>query len=142
METSEEGLKFIEKNEGLSLRVYNDRGHKAVGYGHDLISGEYYPDGITQEKAQELLKSDVSKWEKAINSYNLPLTQCQFDSLCDFTHNLGVGSLSKLLAHGLFAIPVQMIRWDHVDENGKMVESPGLLTRRRAEAEMFNKVSG
>ena len=49
MKTSQNGLNLIEHSEGLSLTVYVDNGKPAIGYGHELLAGESYPDGITQE---------------------------------------------------------------------------------------------
>jgi peptidoglycan L-alanyl-D-glutamate endopeptidase CwlK len=135
MKTSDAGIKFIEKNEGLRLVVYLDAGKPCIGYGHDLLPDEVYPNGITMATAQLLLDKDLGQWENAVNACNLPLTQSQFDVLVDFTHNLGVGALHQLLSHGLDQVPTQLERWDHVGG----AENAGLLFRRKAEAAMWQE---
>ena len=136
MKTSEAGIEFIEKREGLRLSQYLDNGHQCIGYGHDLLPGESYPNGISTLTAQLILEEDVEKCEQAINAYGVPLTQNQFDALVDFTFNLGVRSLWELLAHGLSQVPEQLPRWMH--ENGKV--STELLDRRQAEVKLFKQV--
>jgi lysozyme len=137
MKTSDNGLNLIEQNEGLVLHVYDDNGKRAVGYGHDLLPSEHFPNGITTLQAQLLLAEDVEKWENAINSFHLTLTQNQFDALVDFTHNLGIGKLAKLLSHGLQEVPNQLPRWKYKEVKGQMVEDAGLLARREKEVALW-----
>ena len=138
LNTSEAGLGFIEKNEGLAITIRNDVGHQMIGYGHDLtpaeISAGKWKGGITMLDAALLLEEDVAKWDAAINAHHLALAQSQHDALADFTHNLGVGSLNQLLAHGVDQVPSQLLRWDH---EGSTVVA-GLLARRQAEVAMWN----
>lgn len=74
----------------------------------------------------------------------VPLTQNPFDALVDFTFNLGERALARstllrLLNAGKHDYAAeQFLALDHV--NGLMV--PGLLRRRRAEMELFNKGAG
>jgi len=79
--------------EGLRLKVYLDVvGIPTIGYGHVLLPGESFPNGITKVEAVELLRKDMSKAEKAINDWvNVPLTQNQFDALCSLVFNIGTG---------------------------------------------------
>ena len=64
-----------------------------------------------------------------------------FDALVCFTYNLGSANLGastllKLLNKKLYAqVPAQFLRWSKA--GGKVL--PGLLRRRRAEAELFRK---
>lgn len=133
MEISPQGLAFICQNEGFSTQVYNDDCHPAIGYGHDLKSGESFPNGITREEAQALMMSDLKPIEQYLNAFNL--TQNQFDALCDFGYNLGIGALAEMLGHGLAQVPEQILRWDHC--GGVVV--PGLKTRREAEVKMWEE---
>ncbi len=135
MRTSENGIQFIKSNEGLRLTIYDDNGKPAIGYGHDLLPGESYPDGITQEQAEELLRQDLPHVEAIINGLApTTITQNQFDALADFAYNLGIGSLQTMLGHGWDQVPDQIPRW--CDVNGK--PSAGLLARRNKEVAMFN----
>jgi lysozyme len=139
MVTSQNGILFIRKNEGVRLSVYNDNGHPAIGYGHDLTQHEIvsgvYVNGITVEQAAALLQADLmARYEPTVNEIAPQANQNQYDSLIDFCYNLGGGALKKMLAHGWGQVPVQIPRWNHV--NG--VTSPGLTARREAEVELFN----
>ena len=58
MQISQRGIDFIKQAEGFSSHVYNDAGHSAIGYGHDLTANESYPDGIGETVAKDLLEAD------------------------------------------------------------------------------------
>ena len=135
MQISDNGIRFIETNEGFSATVYGDVGHSAIGYGHDLLPGESFPMGVTEAQAEALLTEDVGKVEAALNPL-IPATctQNQFDALCDFGYNLGCGALKTMLAHGWDQVPEQMLRWDFVDGQ----PNAGVEARRAAEAQLFN----
>lgn len=135
MFTSPNGYQLIRDEEGLSLQVVNDVGGKQmVGYGHDLLPGESYPNGITLQFAEILLGEDVAKCEIAVNALASQANQNQFDALIDFTYNLGRGALATMLSHGWDQVPEQIVRWDH---SGGVV-LPGLTARRTKEVELFN----
>lgn len=135
MQTSENGIAFIKRNEGFAAKVYNDNGHQAVGYGHDLQSGESILQ-LSQDQADQLLRQDLAaRYEPSINAVIDPsCTQNQFDALADFAYNLGVASLRMMVGHGWADVPNQIPRWNHV--NGS--PNAGLTARRAAEVEMFN----
>lgn len=141
MEISSAGLALIERSEGFSSTVYNDvAGIPTIGYGHRLLPGESFPDGITQAQAQAILSNDVQSAEAAVRRLvTVSLTQGQFDALVDFTYNLGAGNLQSstrlkdLNAGDYDAAAQQILRWDHA--GGKV--QPGLQTRRQAEFDMF-----
>jgi len=115
--------------------VYDDNGKPCIGYGHDLLSGESFPHGITQPQAEALLIKDVEKLYPVLGK--LALTQNQFDSLCDFGFNLGGGDLVKMLSHGLKWAPVKMPLYHYKEVDGKMVSDPGLVARRAEEVKLF-----
>ena len=138
MQTDQNGLDFIKANEGLTLTVKNDVGHGMIGYGHDLLPGESYPDGITQDQADALLASDVAKVDAQLNRQGLTgiVNQNQWNALADFCYNAGGGALVQLLAHGLDQVPAQLPRWIHA---GSAV-LPGLVARRQKEVELFTTI--
>ena len=139
MQTSENGLALIEANEGLVLTVQADTGGKRViGYGHDLLPGETFPNGITQEQAVCLLNEDVAEWDAAINALNWTLTQNQHDALADFTHECGIGALQQLAAHGIAQVPAQLPRWVHAKVRGVEVVLAGMVARRAKEVALWN----
>ena len=139
MQASPNGILFIRKNEGVRLSIYDDNGHPAIGYGHDLTQQEIvsgvYVNGITIDQAAALLQADLTaRYEPTVNELAPDANQNQFDALVDFCYNLGGGALSQMLAHGWDQVTEQILRWNHV--NG--VVNPGLTARREAEVELFD----
>jgi lysozyme len=149
MKTSPAGLEFIVGNEALILHPYRDpAGHLTIGVGHLLtqdeigkgvivINGEkvrWRTDYLTEEQGMALFAQDLGRFEDAVNSYGLELTQNQFDVLVDFAFNAGEGALAQLLSHGLEEVPNQLPRWCHA--GGQTL--PGLEERRAAEVERWN----
>ena len=138
MQTSPNGILFIRKNEGVRLSIYNDNGHPAIGYGHDLtqheITSGIYVNGITIDQAAALLQADLTaRYEPTVNELAPQANQNQFDALVDFAYNLGGGALQQMLAHGWDKVTEQIPHWNHV--NG--VATPGITARREAEVELF-----
>ena len=69
MHTSDNGINLIRECEGFAAKVYNDVGHPAIGYGHDLQPGESFPNGITADESLDLLRHDLAtRYEPFINS--------------------------------------------------------------------------
>ena len=140
---STEGIALIRSFEGCKLHTYPDqRGIPSIGIGHRLKLGESFPDGITEAQAGEMLRQDLFWAEHAVNvGVIVPLTVNQFSALVSFCFNVGSGNfhasmLLKLLnAGGYRSVPEQLLRWDH---DGESVD-PGLLRRRKAEVEMWNR---
>lgn len=145
------GLDLIKKYEGFRSHVYLDvGGFSTIGYGHRLLPGERFPDGITEAQATTLLLEDVRTAENAVKRLvTVPLTQGQFDALVDFTYQFGQGRLaeSTLLAtlnsRRYNAIPGILY---HVDEDGEPhgwifadgKPQPGIIARREADIELWN----
>lgn len=141
MQISAAGLQLIERSEGFSSTVYNDvAGIPTIGYGHRVLPGESFPNGITQAQAEAILTNDVRNAEASVQRLvTVPLTQNQFDALVDFTYNLGSGNLASstllkdLNAGNYDAAADQILLWDHA--GGKV--QPGLQVRRQAEFNLF-----
>ena len=136
MNTSPAGRKFIADNESFCPHAQGDYGHLVIGYGHDLLPGESYPDGITLDQAGGLLQQDIAKVDASMNAQHLALdfNQNQWDAIADFTFECGAGALIQLLAHGIDQIPAQLPRWVHA--GGQVL--PGMVARRKADVELFN----
>lgn len=140
MNISQAGIQFIAENEGFAPQVYNDAGHQAIGFGHDLLPGESFPDGITREEGLDILGRDCAKVDDGMADLQaqglIPqtCTQNQWDALADFAYNLGVQSLRVMLGHGWDQVPVEILRWCYVNH----VANAGLLARRQREVTMFH----
>lgn len=136
MKTSQAGIDLLKRSEGFRAQVYEDSaGYSTIGYGHKLLATESFPDGVTEAEAETLLASDLEGVERAIEHLaGETLTQGQWDALCDFSYNLGVGSLRMMVGHGLDQVPRQILRWCNVA--GK--PSAPLLKRREDELALWN----
>lgn len=146
--TSESGVRFLTRHEGLRLHMYNDpAGHATIGYGHLIHKGkingsesEDFKNGLTKDQAMDLLKTDLKKFEKVVeDSVKVPLTQNQFDALVSFTYNVGPANfksstlLKKINAGDFEGAKHEFPKWKFAD--GQVL--PGLIHRRAAEAKLF-----
>ena len=146
---SDAGLDFITRHEGLKTKLYNDpANHCTIGVGHLVHKGPCnggekaeFRDGLTQEEARLLLRSDANVAITAINRLvQVPLEQHQFDALVSFTFNVGTGAfekstlLKKLNEGNYDEIRAELGKW--VKGGGKIL--PGLQVRRTAEANLFD----
>lgn len=139
-EYSEEGLALTKGFEGLRLGAYQDcAGVWTIGYGH---TGSDVQEGgtVSEFEAEALLRADIASAVGCVRrAVEAAITQAQFDALVDFCFNVGrrsflLSSLLKYVNRGEFeSVPVQFGLWVHA--GGK--EVPGLVRRRKAEAEMF-----
>ena len=135
MKTSENGINLIKKLEGLRLAAYQcAAGVWTIGYGH--TSGVQATNVITQEKAEEYLKTDLEKYEKNVEKYNAKYSwnQNEFDALVSFAYN--IGSIDKLTANGTrerSTIAEKMLLYNKAGGE----ELAGLTKRRKAEQELF-----
>ena len=139
---SSKGLDLIKQFEGCELKAYVcPAGVLTVGYGHtgaDVYTGME----VSQAEADELLKTDTIRFEKAVDKYvNVELKQCMFDALVSFTFNCGDdafknSTLLRLLnTHDYEGAASQFSRW----VNGANGPLPGLVRRREAEEGLFRR---
>ena len=138
MKTSKNGIELIKKFEGCRLTAYKPvitEKYYTIGYGH--YGADVQKDmRITHSQADAYLKSDLQKFEKAVNDLGFTLTQNQFDSLVSFTYNCGAGNLKKLVkGRNLREIADALLLYDK--SNGKPLK--GLTKRRKEERTLFLK---
>ena len=106
MRISEKGIELIIRFEGFSKRAYKcvpSEKYYTIGYGHygkDVASD----DTITKKAAIELLKKDLSSFEKKVDKYNnvYHFSQNEFDALVSFCYN--VGNIDKLTVNGILIV--------------------------------------
>ena len=142
MKTSDKGVSLIKAHEGKRLSSYLCPGGVwTIGYGHTTAAGHptVVPGmRITEREAEDILRRDLSRFEDRVNKLvKVPLTQGQFDALVSFDFNTGAlhsSSLLKKLNAGEYGrVPAQLMRWT----KGGGRELPGLVRRRRDEAELW-----
>ena len=139
MTTSEKGLDFIKSYEGLKLEAYKcPAGVWTIGYGttKNVVKGMK----ITKEQADELFLKDIAPIERALNLLGVNFRQEEFDSLCSWIYNLGMGNFNastmkkRIVADAPdLEITDQMVKW--VNAGGTPLL--GLKRRRVAEANMW-----
>lgn len=136
MKASRRALNAVKEFEGLRPAAYRDSaGVWTIGYGHTI--GVKPGMKIAEDKAEEFLFFDMKTVEIGINRLDINLTQAQFDALCSFVFNLGIGNLKKstllkkIKAHAQIAdVQREFRKWVYAD--GKKLA--GLVTRREWEA--------
>ena len=140
MKINQKGLDLIKSFEGCRLEAYLcPAGVPTIGYGTTKINGKAVKMGtkITQKQAEEYLKKDVEKFEKAVMKYNdvYHFTENQFSALVSFAYN--IGSIDQLTAKGTRTIKEISAKIPAYNKaNG--VELKGLTRRRQAEKELFD----
>jgi len=140
------GLELIKKYEGFKAKAYLCPAKvPTIGYG-----STYYEDGtkvkltdppITQERATELLEALLVSYERSVDSYCVDtINQNQFDALCSFAYNCGVGNLkSSTLLKKINKNPNdptikdEFLKWNK--GGGKVLS--GLTKRRIEEAQLY-----
>lgn len=140
---SQAGIKLIQNFEGCRLTAYKPVPTEkfwTIGWGHygaDVKPGM----AITQAKADSMLINDLAKFEAYVNDpayvpVTKQLNQNQFDALVSFCYNCGAGNLRTLCKGRTITQIAQNIT--KYDKAGGLVLA-GLVRRRKAELELFNK---
>lgn len=141
MQMSAAGLELLKRSEGFRGQTYLDAaGLPTIGYGHQLLRSECFPNGISETEATEILTNDLRAAEQSVaRLVKVALSQCQFDALVDFCFNVGSGKLEtstllKNLNTGDYSQAAnQLLRWDHIG----IEEVAGLKARREAEFQLW-----
>jgi len=124
-----------------------------IGYGHALINPitkkwltdindveKYYPQFLDMsiEDADDLLKSDVEKFEKQVNnSLKVTVSQNQFDALVSHTFNTGGSETLFALINNNNAKNQIEAWWTTHYITSKGVTLNGLIRRRKSEYELY-----
>lgn len=132
------------------LTAYRDGANVwTIGIGTTYyLNGEKVQQGdtCTIEEAigyhKEALDHIVAKVEAAIPD---TVSQGIFDACVDFAYNAGLGAFLGSTLHNLIqeaptnyaAIEPHFYEWDKLHQNGQLIESPGLLRRRKCEFYLY-----
>jgi GH24 family phage-related lysozyme (muramidase) len=152
---SPQGVDFIKTWEAFRDKLYNDAaGNCTIGYGSLVHAGNCdgresekpYASGISEAQATQLLMQKLAEIQRVINSnVRVALNRNQFDALASFVYNIGTSGFQKstllrLLNEGQTgAVPGELKKWTKAYQNEKLVDLPGLVRRRAAEAGLFQK---
>ncbi len=145
MQISTAGMQMIASYEGFSATAYSDGGKWYIGYG-TTCNPEDYPDGITEEQAAELLRTELDATVQQVNAFlsknGISCSQNQFDALVSFTYTLGTSWMNtgyrfaSCLISGQYTdleLVDAMVIWSHIGNQA----SETLIARRIAEAKLF-----
>ena len=138
MKISENGIALIISFEGFCPKAYkcvSTEKYYTIGYGHygkDIKA----TDTITKEKATELLKSDLARFEKKVMKYDsvYHYNQNELDALVSFAYN--VGSIDGLTKNGTRTKAEISKCWTLYTKSGGRVLA-GLVKRRDKEKKLF-----
>lgn len=148
MKTSDHGIAFIKRWEGVRLRAYRCSANVlTIGVGHTAAMGDPKPvDGmkITEAEAEAILRRDLGSIERDVEkAVTVHVNQRQFDTLVSFVFNVGIGAfrkstlLKKLNASRYDEVPSELMKWTRA--GGRVVQ--GLVNRRKAEADLWRGAS-
>lgn len=143
LKISQTGIDLIKSFEGCSLKAYRCPANVlTIGYGH--TGGVKEGQVITQKQAEDYLRLDLGKYEKAVNDLGVTFNQNQFDALVSFCYNLGTGIFKDNLLVAIKAqswsnVASQMLLYNKARVNGKLTVLEGLERRRQAESALFLK---
>lgn len=138
-QTSQDGIDLIKRWEGCRTSAYLcPKGVWTIGFGH---TGTAKPGMcISYERAEELLKLDLQRFEKAVTeTVKVKITQPQFDALVSLAYNIGTNAfahstLINLLNQEKYALAAEQFqRWNKAGNK----PLKGLTDRRNEEYKMF-----
>jgi lysozyme len=96
---------------------------------------------ITKKQSEALLAADLAGCEAAVGRLvTVPLSDQQFGTLVSFAFNAGIGAftkstlLKKLNKGDYMSVPSELMKWTKTHVDGKLVSSPGLVSRRSKES--------
>lgn len=133
------GLDIVKASEGLRLKAYIcPAGVLTIGYGS---TGPHVKPGmvITEAQAEELLRSDLRRFEDAVSVAAPTATDNQFAAMVSLAFNIGEGAFRKstvLRKHkaGEHVAAAEAFKlWNK--GGGKVL--PGLVKRRAVEAQLY-----
>jgi len=137
------GLKIIKDSEGLELKAYLCPAKVwTIGYGS---TGPHVKPGmvITEARAEELLREDMARFEKAVAEAAPNATDNQFGAMVSLAFNIGIGAflkstvLRKHKAGDHHGAAEAFKLWNK--GGGRVL--PGLVTRRAKEAQLYRSTT-
>ena len=132
--------------EGCRLKAYRcPAGVLTIGYGH---TGRDVKPGmeITAPQAVALFNADVDKFARSVEASlaGVTLKQMQFDAVVSLAYNIGLGGLKKSTLYRKVkanpddpTIRAEFMKHVNARVNGVLKPLPGLVKRRRAEADHY-----
>ncbi len=97
---TENGIALIKWSERFVDHIYIcPAGWPTIGWGHVVKDWERerFAGGISEEEGEDILmREDLPRYELSVcRQIKVPLDDCMYDALVDFTFNLGGGALQR-----------------------------------------------
>lgn len=140
MKTSQNGINFLKKHEGVRYKAYRLKGEQyyTIGVGHTYDPEIVATTVWTEKQVDDALRKDLAKFEKLVDKYvKIPLNQNMYDALVSYTFNRGKGGIIELSQNSHTVIEYadnMVIYWGKAERYKK-----ALIERRKAERELFLK---
>lgn len=142
--TLEEGIARFDSKTGLYFPYRDPEGYLTIGVGHLIRPDEDFTMGITAERVDQLLSSDLIKCDIAIDGIKSPraLNQNQHDAIASWLFNVGTGwanpdksSVVRAINAGQFErVPDLLCLYDMAGGQHR----PYLLARRKREGKLWS----
>ena len=146
MKISNKGVQLLKEFEGLRLEAYQDAGGVwTIGYGNTFYENNEAVkkgDTITQERATDLYRGILTRFEELVENKGMVLNQNQFDAFVSFTYNLGGNPLIELSNEHIAGTMTRekWVAYCNVRVNGKLKPLQGLINRRNKEYDLYSTI--
>lgn len=139
-ETTRLGVSLTEQEEGLVLKRYDDAaGYATICFGHKIEKGEKFPEVMTLDECDDLLRKDLKKKEKKTNvALRRPVKTSEFDAIMDLVFNTGTEKKEQFFSRVNKSQDPQFVLFSKARINGKYVELKGLKQRREVEDNLYH----
>lgn len=143
---NEKAIDFIKHHEGYANgnAYYCVSGKLTIGYGHVIMEGESFPEHITMEEADQLLRDDFRKARKLADKIYPDMKGGRKVAITHFIYSKGIGAFLKsglkrqIDANG--NVDEEFAKWCYFKsaKTGKMVYSKVAAKIQKWEAEMWH----
>jgi len=143
---TENGIALIKWSERFVGHIYIcPAGWPTIGWGHVVRENERerFAQGIDEADGEVVLANDLKRYELSVcRLITVPLDDCMYDALVDFTFNLGGGALQRStlrqkLNRGEYADAADaFLAWKWGGRPLRVM--PGLVKRREIERTLFS----
>lgn len=142
----EKAIDFIKAHEGYAggEAYYCVSGNLTIGYGHVIMPGEEFPEHITMEEADQLLRDDVRKAKKTADKLYPEMRGSRKVAITHFIYSKGIGAFlrsglkKQIDANG--DVDAEFAKWCYFKsaKSGNMVYSKVAARIQTWEADMWH----
>ena len=133
-------LDYIREHEGLRLKPYKCvAGYSTIGYGHVIKDNESYLfSGISNDKANELLREDFNQSMDFVDRYNYSGNARWAYAHFVFATGCGNFQRGKFRLYSDTKRDSELLKWCHYYKDGERMRSEYIYNIRKTEVDMLN----